>query len=86
MTYKIQQDESRRAPVGEYTYRIYRNEKLVATYWHDHRGDDHGIQFVNGTTDFSFTGRMVDFIEGGGPKPLTLTPQALKYLDERLAE
>lgn len=86
MAYRIEQDNSRRESFGEYKYRIYKNDKFVASYWHDYRGDEHGIQFVNGKSDFSFAGRMVDFIEGGGAKPLTLTGRAVKYLDEKLAE
>lgn len=86
MTYTIQQEDSRRDPFGEYNYRIYKDNRLVARYWHDYHGDEHGIKFVDGASDFSFAGRMVDFIEGGGPGPLTLTQRAVTYLDEKLGK
>jgi len=45
--YRIEQ-ESGRDTSGNYTFRIYSNDRLVARYWHDYRGDEHGIEFVNG--------------------------------------
>ena len=56
----------------------------VATYWHDHRGDDHGLEFANGTTDRWPVGRMTDFLAGGGPQPLRLTEAAVAYLTDKL--
>jgi hypothetical protein len=79
--YRIEQDDStKRKSFGPYTYRIYEDDRLVAKYWHDYRGDDHGIEFVTGTVgDFPFP-RMTDFIEGGGPEPLRLSDRAVDYL------
>jgi hypothetical protein len=84
VAYTIEQDDSRHDRFREYTYRIYKDGRPVALYWHDYRG--HGVRFVNGASDLSFTGCMVDFIEGGGPEPLTLTQRAMKYLDQKLGE
>ena len=84
MAYSIEQDDSsKRESFGEYTYRIYKNGQLVARYWHDYRGDDHGITFINGTEERCPVGRMVDFIEGGGPQPLVLSARAVAYLESR---
>lgn len=81
MTYRIEQDDSlERESFGGYTYRIYENGRLVARYWHDFRGDEHGIEFLDGRSEICPVGRMVDFIEGGGPEPLTLSEQAVIYL------
>ena len=81
MTYRIEQDSTPRDSFGEYTYKIYKDDKLLAKYWHDYRGDEHGIEFVNGKKKEWPVGKMTDFIEGGGPKPLALSERAIKYLD-----
>ena len=56
---------------------------LIAHYWHDYRGDEHGIEFIDGTKESWPVGRMIDFVEGGGPKPLTLSERAVEYLKQR---
>ncbi len=81
MGYKIEQDDSKRESFAEYKYRIYRDGKLIAHYWHDYRGDEHGIEFVNGNRESCPVGQMTDFIEGGGPQPLVLSRRAVAYLD-----
>jgi hypothetical protein len=84
MSYTIERDNSRRREdFGEYRYRIRRDGRLVASYWHDYRGDDHGIEFTNGLKEDSPVGRMIDFVEGGGPQPLKLTGLAIAYLEGR---
>ena len=84
MIYRIEQDDStKRESFSEYTYRIYGDDRLIARYSHDHRGDDHGIEFLTGTAgDWPFP-RMTDFIEGGGPEPLRLSDRAVAYLNSR---
>lgn len=81
MTFRIEQDETKkREPFAGYTYRIYDDNRLVARYWHDHRGDEHEIEFLGRkVTDWPFF-RMIDFIEGGGSEPLRLTDKAVLYL------
>jgi len=80
--YRIEQ-ESRRDAFGNYSYRIYNGSQLVVRYWHDYRGDDHGIEFVNGKS-LPCPDRMIDFIEGGGPEPISLSKRAVMYLDQHL--
>lgn len=79
-TYRVERDEAPRESFGAYRYRIYRDSALIAHYWHDYRGDDHGIDFVSGHKKEWPVGRMVDFLEGGGPEPLTLSQRAKAYL------
>jgi len=86
VTYRIEHDESIRESFGPYRYRIYDGEHLVAYYWHDYRGDDHGIEFLDGKTESWPVGRMTDFIKGGGPQPLLLSKQAMAYLKTRTQE
>jgi hypothetical protein len=85
MSYEVVQDDSKRESFAEYKYRIYRDGQLIARYWHDYRGDEHGIDFINGTGELGPVGRMTDFIEGGGPQPLVLSKRAIAYLDGKLA-
>ena len=79
MSYAIEQD-SQREEFGHYRYRIYKDGRLVAHYWHDYRGDDHGIEFLDGTKEGWPVGRMVEFIGGGGSEPVRLSDRALAYL------
>ena len=86
MSYRIEQDDStKRGSFAAYTYRIYDGARLIARYWHDHRGDEHGIEFVDGRSEGSPVGRMIEFIEGGGPEPLRLSERAVAYLKARQA-
>ncbi len=84
MTFRIEQDSTERESFGNYDYRIYRGDKLIARYWHDYRGDEHGIDFVSGESEGWPVGRMIDFIEGGGPQPLVLSQAAVAYLRNKL--
>lgn len=84
MNYRIEHDDpAKRETLGQYTYRIYQDDRLVARYWHDCRGDEHGIEFMNGISADSLGERVTDFIEGGGPEPLRLSKQAVAYLNAR---
>ena len=83
MRYRIEQESGRDAS-GNYIYRIYSGNQLVARYWHDYHGDEHGIEFVNGKSQ-ACPGQRADFITGGGPEPLALTERAATYLDRELA-
>ena len=84
MTYRIEQDDSKRDSFGEYKYRIYNDLALIAHYWHDYRGDEHGIDFIDGFSEGWPVGRMIDFVEGGGPEPLVLSKRAIKYIQSKL--
>ena len=58
---------------------------MIARYWHDHRGDEHVIEFADGRREACPLGRTTDFLEGGGPEPLSLTARAVAYLDRMAA-
>lgn len=81
MPYTIDQLDSPRESFGPYRYQIFRDGELVATYWHDFRGDEHGIDFVNGASEPWPVGRMIEFLVGGGGQPFRLSPRAIEYLD-----
>ena len=85
MSYRIKHADTKRENFGPYRYCIYEDDHLIALYWHDYRGDDHGIEFSDGTNEPSPVGRMVDFIQGGGPHPLVLCQRAIAYLKQRKA-
>ncbi|MDY0385086.1 hypothetical protein [Trichlorobacter sp.] len=85
MEFVIEQEITRGESFGDYRYSIYRDGKLVANYWHDYRGDEHGIIIVGYSQELWPVGRMVDFIEGGGTKPLKLSEKAISYLKTRLS-
>lgn len=82
MSYTIQADPAPRESFGDYRYRIFCNGRLVARYWHDFRGDEHGIDFVGGKSVEWPVGRMVEFIKGGGPEPLGLSSRAIAFLEQ----
>jgi hypothetical protein len=82
MSYRIIQLEKSRESFGSYEYNIFKDDRLVAKCWHDYRGDEHGIEFKNGSRKAWPVGRMIDFIEGGGSVPLSLSAKAIVYLDE----
>lgn len=86
MAYRIEQEHIEREPFGEYRYCIYLESDLVAKYWHDYRGDEHGIEFTEGRSEGWPVGRMVDFAECGGPVPLALSSRAQSYLREKLRD
>jgi hypothetical protein len=84
MSFKIKQAKPEREASGNYRYIIFQDGHLVAHYWHDFRGDEHGIEFLSGKSEDWPVGRMIDFIEGGGPQPLTLSSAAVAYLQQKL--
>lgn len=86
MSFEIKLADSKRDSFGEYQYNIYEQGRLVARYWHDYRGDDHGIEFINGKKEDWPVGRMVDFITGGGPQPLGLSERAVAYLKSKVGQ
>ena len=80
MSYSVKLESSRDSS-GNYNYKIFKNHTLVANYWHDFRGDEHGINFLNGNSDELTNFRMVDFLKGGGPQPLSLSTRAIEFLE-----
>jgi len=83
MSFTIEQTKEKRESFDCYTYRIYDDGRFVAHYWHDYRGDEHGIEFVDGSKESWPVGRMTDFIQGGGPQPLSLSQRAMDYLKQK---
>jgi hypothetical protein len=84
MSFRIERNKRERDSNGNYQYLIFEGKRLIAKYWHDFRGDSHGIEFVNGKKE-GCPGSMTSFLSGGGPKPLLLTEKAINYLNERKA-
>ena len=83
MSYRIEHDEPSRESFGNHRYSIYDDGRLIAHYWHDFRGDEHGIEFVNGKSERWPVGLKTEFLEGGGPEPLTLSVRAMAYVRQR---
>jgi hypothetical protein len=84
MGFTIQADNDRREDFAEYRYRIFLDGNLVANYWCDFRGDDHGIKFLDGASVSWPVGSVTAFIQGGGSEPLRLTDDAIAFLAERV--
>jgi len=84
MNISIRQSVGSRKQFDPYWYEILDGKQVIANYWHDYRGDDHGIKFMDGTEDSWPVGRMTEFLLGGGPQPLKLSGKALTYLMDRL--
>ena len=80
-TFTIKYADPNRDSHGNYKYRIFKNGRIVAIYWHDFRGEEHGIDFISGSREDWPVGRMIEFLQGGGPQPLVLSEKAVKYLD-----
>ena len=85
MNYTVRQATQERKPFEPYWYNVLCGDRLVAKYWHDHRGDEHGLVFTDGTEEDSPVGQMTDFLKGGGPLPLALSDEAQAYLRKKLA-
>ena len=81
--FTIRHSARERDSFGNYEYEVLEGPDVIARYWHDFRGDEHGIKFEDNSTEDWPIGRMIDFINGGGPEPLTLSPAAIKLLEER---
>jgi hypothetical protein len=83
MSFTVEYSKIARQPSDDCTYLIYQDGHLIARYWHDFRGDEHGIDFLNGEKDEWPVGRRSDFLKGGGPEPLVLSERAVAYLKEK---
>ena len=83
MEFDVTRSETPRQGFDAYRYRIWRKSRLVAMYWHDYRGDEHGIEFVDGRKEDWPVGRMTDFLKGGGPQPICLSDEAVAYLTRK---
>jgi len=82
MRYTIQHSTESRLSFGNYEYEIREFGTLIARYWHDYRGDGHGITFIGGKECGDLPGVMLDFLSGGGPEPTELTETAIDFIDK----
>jgi len=82
--FSIRHTAHSRKPSAPYEYEILDGLQVVARYWHDFRGDEHGIEFFDGRSEGRPVGRMVDFVSGGGPEPLGLSDAAVAFLIQKL--
>ena len=82
MSYTVRHVKNNRVSFGDYHYGIYENGKIIAYFWHDYRGDDNGIEFINGISAQNPVDSRANFLGGGGPQPLTLSKRAIKYINE----
>jgi hypothetical protein len=86
MSFTIEYSKERPRGFDNVTYLIYEDGHLIARYWHDFRGEEHGIDFLNGYTDDWPVGQRSDFVQGGGPEPLVLSERAVAYLKDKISE
>jgi len=49
-----------------------------------YRGEEHEVEFGGGNSQSWPLGRMTDFLEGGGPEPLSLSARAVAHLDNNV--
>jgi hypothetical protein len=82
--FSVRHRDTTRHSSENYEYDILDGQQVVATYWHDFRGDEHGTEFSDGSTEVGPAGRVGDFISDGGPNPLALSDAALEYLSAKL--
>ena len=86
MSFTIEYSKERRRKFDNTTYHIFEDGRLIARYWHDFRGEEHGIDFLDGYSDDWPVGRRSDFVQGGGPEPLVLSERAVAYLKQKISE
>lgn len=86
MSFTIERSKNKRNASDNYTYLIHQDGRLIARYWHDFHGDEHGIEFLNGDKEAWPVGRMSDFLKGGGPQPLVLSERAVAYLKSKTSK
>jgi hypothetical protein len=70
-------------PEGHLRFHIQRGSRLVARYWHDHRGEDHGIEFVAGGAESRPVGRVSEFIETDANGAPVLSKRAVAWLEAK---
>ncbi len=78
--FSVRHSTKKRDSFGNYEYEVLDGSNVVAYYWHDYRGDEQGIRFTDGRSEELPFGSVIDFIYGGGPEPLKLSPAAIKWL------
>ena len=84
VAYRIEHAGRDPKPFSDYKFRIFSGDRMIARWSHDYRGDEHFIEFLDGSTESYPVGQVIDFVKGGGPKPLVLTARGVAYLDQKL--
>lgn len=84
--FSIVQPPDPRDSFGAYWYEVYRNDHLVAHVWHDYRGSESGIRFVDKRKSTWPFINVVEFLTGGGSQPLALTEAAEQYFFDEFLE
>ncbi len=82
MSFTIEQTKERRASFRNCTCRISEAGRFIAHCPHADRGDGNGIESANGSKDLFPLGQRVEFIQGGGPEPLTLSRRVVDCLKQ----
>ena len=67
-------------PFSNYEFDVLEGERVVARYWFDFRGDDHGVVFNDGRAVTVPVGG-IDFVTGG-PEEFVFTPSAIVWLEK----
>lgn len=83
--FQIRHRDSQRADFGNYEYDILEGSRVIALYWHDFRGDEHGLIYNDGREEAWPVGRMIEFVGGGGSSQLFLTKAAQDHLATALS-
>ena len=78
--FSVRQRTRERAAGANYEYDILDGADVIARYWHDFRGDEHGLVFADGRSEDWPPGRRGDFLTGIGPFTVRLSEAALAYL------
>lgn len=82
MTYTVEQIEEPRPAFSSYRYRIFRRGTEFAIFSHDYRGECEFIRVLSsGRLEILPFGFSSEFLTGGGPLPLGLSEDAVRYLD-----
>ncbi|WP_269527151.1 hypothetical protein [Coraliomargarita parva] len=85
VSYTVEQMNEERESFGPYRYTISKDNKEIAIFSHDYRGEVAGIKVISTghEVDPPF-GMSSDFLTGGGRFPLGLSSKAIDYLDQLL--
>jgi hypothetical protein len=87
MDYSIEQIKEPHESFESYRYKIRKNGKDVALFWHDYRGECEGFKVLpNGKEIEPPFGMCSDFLIGGGPNPTGLSERAKEYIDSQIDE
>jgi len=83
VTYRIEYIDREQAS-GDYHRKIYKDNVLIASYWHDFRGDEYEVTFIHSGIKVEPSFRMVEFIKGGGSEPLELSEIGVEFIESYL--